>query len=421
LVATLSVTKRKRALLKISISSANSQASEEGAVEAMTSILTRANLLAALGAPGETAATIPGPEISIVVPTFKERDNVPVLVGLIDKALAGRRWEIIFVDDDSPDGTADAAKALAAADGRVRCLKRLGRRGLAGACIEGMLASSAPVVAVMDADLQHDEALLPLMLAAIEDGAQVVAGSRYVDGGTTGSGLSANRERGSHLATWLARRLLGVELTDPMSGFFMLRRDFFDRVAPRLSAQGFKILLDIMASAPEKPVTRELPFTFRERQYGESKLDTLVVLEYLSLVLSKLFGDWLSIRFVLFALVGATGVVVHLAALSVGLIPLGFDGAQAVATGIAMVWNFWLNNRLTYRDRRLRGGAALLGLLTFCAVCSVGAIANVGVASWMYHAPEAWRPSWWLAGTAGALMGAVFNYAVSSVVTWGRR
>jgi dolichol-phosphate mannosyltransferase len=368
-----------------------------------------------------------GPELSIVVPTFKERDNVAVLVGLIDAALSGRRWEVIFVDDDSPDGTANVAKELAATDARVRCIKRIGRRGLAGACIEGMLASAAPVVAVMDADLQHDERLLPQMLAAIEGGAEIAVGSRFAAGGATGEGLSVSRERGSRLANWMAHRLLGVTLSDPMSGFFMLRRDVFDTIAPHLSAQGFKILLDIMASAHRPLVTSELPFTFRERLHGESKLDTLVVFEYLSLLLAKLFGDWLSVRFVLFVLVGATGLIVHLAvlalALSAGHLP--FDGAQATATAAAMISNFWLNNRLTYRDRRLKGWRALTGLLSFCAICSVGALANIGVAGWLYHSDPAlsaaWRPSWWAAGGAGALMGAVFNYAVSSVVTWGRR
>lgn len=370
-------------------------------------------------APMPAAQSRLGPELTIVVPTFNEHENVPLLVEKIGSVLAGVRWEVIFVDDDSPDRTAARAKALAGDDPRVRCIRRVGRRGLSGACIEGMLASAAPVVAVMDADLQHDEALLPGMLDAINEGAELVVGTRYAEGGTATAGFSAIRQWGSEAATWLARRLLGIRISDPMSGFFMIRREIVDGVAPKLSAQGFKILLDIIASSPRALATVELPYRFRHRLHGESKLDMLVTLEYLGLLLAKLGGDWLSVRFILFMLVGLSGLAVHLLALRAGLdaLSLGFNWAQTFATYVAMTWNFVLNNQLTYRDRRLTGSRVIWGLLTFYAVCSVGAVANVGVASWIYLS----QPSWWLAGTAGALMGAVFNYAASSALTWRQR
>ena len=361
---------------------------------------------------------IPSPQLSIVVPTFNERGNVAELVARLRRILADANWEVIFVDDNSPDGTSAQVREIAVNDARVRCLRRVGRRGLAGACIEGMLASSAPVVAVMDADLQHDEAVLPAMLKAIGEGADVVVGTRYSGGGGTGTGLSAYREGGSRLATTLARTMLGVTISDPMSGFFMLRRENVEAAAPRLSEQGFKILLDILASTGNAPKIVELPYTFRERHSGQSKLDSLVVIEYLGLLLSKAVGDWLSVRFLLFVLVGASGLLVHLMALRLGLQAsgLGFGAAQGVATFAAMTWNFFANNQLTYRDRRLSGLAAVRGLLVFYAVCSIGAFANVGVAGWLYQG----HSSWWLAGTAGALMGAVFNYAASSALTWRR-
>lgn len=367
----------------------------------------------------DSPPALSAPELTIVVPTFNEHDNVSLLVEKLDQVLAGMRWEVIFVDDDSPDRTAARAKALAGADPRIRCIRRVGRRGLSGACVEGMLASAAPVVAVMDADLQHDEALLPGMLAQIRQGAELVVGTRYAEGGQSAAGFSALRQRGSATATWLARRLLNVTISDPMSGFFMIRREIVDELAPRLSAQGFKILLDIIATSPRVLKTVELSYRFRQRRHGESKLDMLVTLEYLGLLLAKLGGDWLSVRFILFMLVGLSGLAVHLMALRAGLdaFDLGFNWAQTFATYVAMTWNFVLNNRLTYRDRRLTGLQALWGLLTFYAVCSVGAVANVGVASWIYDA----RSSWWLAGTAGALMGAVFNYAASSALTWRQR
>ena len=360
----------------------------------------------------------PGPQLSIVVPTFNEIGNIAELVGRLRNTLTGINWEAIFVDDNSPDGTSVRLRQLAAQDVRIRCVRRVGRRGLAGACIEGMLASSAAVIAVMDADLQHDEALLPAMFEAIGKGADLVVGSRYTGAGVAEAGFSAYRQGASRLATTLARGLLGVTISDPMSGFFMLRREIVEEAAPRLSVQGFKILLDILASTHRALTIVELAYTFRERHSGQSKLDSLVVFDYLGLLASKSVGDWFSARFALFMLVGATGLGVHLISLLILLNPgqLAFGLAQTIATYMAMTWNFLLNNQLTYRDQRLRGWEALRGLVVFCAICSVGAIANVGVASWIYQS----RPSWWLAGTAGALMGAVFNYAASSALTWRR-
>lgn len=357
------------------------------------------------------------PELTVVLPTYNERDNLPLMVERLGRVLAGVAYEIVVVDDNSPDGTADVGRAIAARDPRVRVIRRVGRRGLSGACVEGMLASSAEVVAVMDADLQHDESLLPEMLGRLRSGAvDLVVASRHVEGGDVGEGLSKIRAAGSGLANRLARRLLNVTLSDPMSGYFMIRRAEVERLAPKLSTQGFKILLDIVATARGSLRIAELPFTFRERLHGDSKLDTLVALDYLGLLVSKLFGDLVSVRFLMFGLVGASGVVVHLVALKAALelIGLPFNAAQTLATVVAMTTNFYLNNRLTYRDRRLTGLAALRGLLSFYAVCSVGVLANVGVANLIYER----EPIWWLAGAAGAAMGAVWNYAASSVLTW---
>lgn len=370
-------------------------------------------------APSELEGGWRSPELSVIIPTLNERDNVPLIVAQLERALAGVHWEAIFVDDDSADGTAQAVRGLARGNPRVRCIRRIGRRGLAGACIEGMLASSALAVAVMDGDLQHDEALLPGMLDSIRAGADLAVATRFAEGGTADAGFSAVRAWGSRLASAATRRLMGMQLTDPMSGFFMMRREAFEALAPALSTQGFKLLLDIIASKQAPLRVVELPYQFRARRHGASKLDSLVVLDFAGLMLAKLSGDRVPVRFLLFMVVGASGLVVHLAALkaTLSLAGLGFDLAQAVAAYVAMTWNFVLNNQLTYRDRRLKGWAALKGLASFYAVCSVGAIANVGVASWVYGGD----PSWWLAGTAGALMGAVFNYAASSTITWRQR
>ncbi|WP_068318658.1 glycosyltransferase [Polycladidibacter hongkongensis] len=358
-------------------------------------------------------------ELSLVLPTYNEAQNLPLVVDLVEKALAGVNWEIIVVDDNSPDGTTKVARELAQTNPRVRAIRRIGRRGLSGACIEGMLSSSAKFVAVMDADLQHDESLLPRMLAALRSGDfDIAVASRHVEGGDVGSGLSAVRSWGSNLANNLARNLLKVTLSDPMSGFFMVARDKVDELAPKLSSQGFKILLDLVASANGTLRIKELPFVFRERQHGESKLDTLVTLDYLGLLVAKLFNDMISVRFLMYSAVGATGVIVHLITLQLLMFAalLPFTTAQLAATVVAMTSNFMLNNQLTYRDRRLKGLAWLRGLLSFYVVCSVGVLANVGVANFIYDA----QPLWWFAGAAGAIMGAVWNFVASNAVTWGR-
>jgi dolichol-phosphate mannosyltransferase len=359
------------------------------------------------------------PQLSVVVPTFNERDNVTTLFRRLETALAGTAFEVIFVDDNSPDGTWEVVRALAREDSRVRCIRRIGRRGLSGACIEGILASSAPSAAVIDADLQHDETQLPKMLKLLQDGeADLVVGSRYIEGGSADS-FNRQRAGASALATEVAKRVLRVKIADPMSGFFMIRRDRFEQLAPQLSTQGFKILLDIVATAHGNLRVKEIPFTFGSRLHGESKLDSMVALDFLGLVLAKLTHDVVSLRFLLFATVGSIGLIVHFAALYTALEAFDwpFPEAQACGALSAMTSNFILNNFLTYRDQRLKGFAILRGLLLFYLVCSVGLLANVGVAFSVYDQ----EPIWWLAGAAGALMGVVWNYAMSGLFVWRKR
>jgi dolichol-phosphate mannosyltransferase len=360
----------------------------------------------------------PGPELSVIVPTRNEHDNVRPVYDALCRTLQGIDWEAIFVDDDSEDGTPEAVCRLASQDRRVRCIQRVGRRGLASACVEGILASSAPYVAVMDADLQHDERLLPRMLDTLksEPIVDAVVGSRYVEQGST-STRNPHRAWLSNLATRMGRSIMRVPIADPMSGFFMLRREAFQTSARRLSSIGFKILLDIFASSPRPLQVKEIPFHFRERHAGESKFDALIGWEYLMLLADKIIGHVIPIRFVVFALVGGLGLVVHLAVLWFCLHPmqLTFELSQATATGVAIVGNFALNNWLTYHDRRLTGWKFVRGLLSFALICSFGAVANVGIATLLFTERHAF---WWVAGIAGAAMSAVWNYAVTSALTW---
>lgn len=352
--------------------------------------------------------------LAVIVPVLNEAENVRPLLAMLESALAGIAWEAIFVDDNSKDGTADLIRAIGRGDGRVRVLQRIGRRGLSSAVIEGMLATSAPVLAVIDGDLQHDERLLPRLYAAVVRGADLAVASRYMEDGGT-EGWDAKRAAASRWATRLAKRLTATPLSDPMSGFFAISRDALGEALPRLSGGGFKILLDIAASSPRPLAIVELPYHFRSRQAGESKLDARVILDYGLLLVEKALGRFVPVRLFLFLAIGALGVLPNLAVLGLLLqLGIGFAIAQTAAVIVAMTCNFALNNSLTYRDRRRTGWRFFTGLLSYWAVCSVGAAANVGVGSLLNGNHE----QWWVSGIAGALVGAMWNFGASSLLTW---
>lgn len=359
------------------------------------------------------------PAVSIVVPTYAEAENVGALYKALASVLEGEDWELIVVDDDSPDGTADVVRAIAQTDRRVRCLQRIGRRGLSTAVVEGMLSSSAPVVAVMDADLQHDEAILPDMLRKLcRDDLDIVIGSRYATGGHTGD-WSSSRRNISSIATRLSAGVAPADLQDPMSGFFVVKRSVFQDAVRRLSGYGYKILVDIFASSTRPLRFAEVPYSFRTRVRGESKLDTLVVWEYLMLLLDKRIGRVVSPRFLFFGLVGGIGIAVHYAVLSTAYVAMGvgFSVAQASATIVAMTSNFALNNMFTYRDRRLSGWNLVKGLLTFYAACGLGAVANVGVAAYAFERNVQWA----LSSAAGISVGTLWNFLATARFTWANR
>jgi dolichol-phosphate mannosyltransferase len=366
----------------------------------------------------EVHSPLKGPELTIVIPTFNERENVGELIRRLEDCLPDCAWEAVFVDDDSPDGTGETVREFAARDHRVRCIQRVGRRGLSTACIEGMLSSSAPFLAVIDGDLQHDERLLPEMLESLQhEDVDIVVGSRYLDGGGVGN-WERSRALISRWATRLSRVVLREALTDPMSGFFMVRREAFQAAVRDLSGIGFKILLDIFASSPTQLRFRELPYEFRSRLAGESKLDNQVAWEYGMLLLDKLIGHIVPVRFFVFALIGSLGALVHLfvQAVLIELLGLAFVVSQVVATLIAMTFNFSVNNVLTYRDVRLRGWAWVRGLLSFVLACSVGVVANVGFASYIFTLDARWV----VAAVAGIAVGVVWSYVITRIYTWKR-
>jgi dolichol-phosphate mannosyltransferase len=364
---------------------------------------------------GQTIA----PLLAVIIPTFNERPNISILVDKLHKTLSGVTWEAIFVDDDSPDGTAEHVFNLAATDPHIRCIRRIGRRGLSSACIEGMLSTSAPYLAVMDADLQHDETLLPIMLKALdEENHDLVIGTRYMEGGSVGE-WDESRQHTSMVATMLSQRLLGLTIKDPMSGFFMLRRQVIQDAIYRLSNMGFKVLVDIVVSSPGHLRIKEIPFRFGIRIAGESKLDNRVAWDYLMLLADKTIGRYVPVQLISFASVGALGVLVHISILwlAMSLLALPFLWAQSSAVLISMVFNYFLNNSLTYRDKQLHGFQWWVGLFKFMLACGIGAASNVGVASYIYNDSGLWLFS----SLAGILVGLMWNYVTSSLFVWSHR
>lgn len=360
---------------------------------------------------------MPGYDLTVVVPTYNERENLEELIGKVAAALEGIHWEIVFVDDDSPDGTAEAVFEISRREPRVRCIRRVGRRGLSSACIEGMCSSAAPYVAVMDADLQHDETILKGMYEKISsEDLDIVVGSRFTQGGSTG-GLPGFRVKMSKFATFLGSRLLRVKTTDPMSGFFMLRRPFLYEVIHDLSGKGFKILLDLFASARREVRFGELPYNMRARAHGESKLDSVVLWEYLLLLCEKTIGKLIPVRFIFFVAVGLFGTIVHLSVLGAALnFGAAFVVGQSIAAFIAMTINFIFNNIFTYADKRLRGLRFVRGLFIFYLACAIGAVINLIVATYLYDNSL----PWWVAGLIGAGVGSVWNYSITAQYAWSQ-
>ncbi|HYW48926.1 MAG TPA: glycosyltransferase family 2 protein [Bryobacteraceae bacterium] len=355
------------------------------------------------------------PELTIVVPTVDERANVVPLLEALGAVLHGIDYEVIFVDDDSADGTAAEARQAAQRDPRVRVLERIGRRGLSSAVIEGMLASSAPYLAVMDSDLQHDEAILPAMLEKLKkEQLDLVIGTRHIEGGSVGD-MAQRRVTLSHWGRRLSALVCHADLSDPMSGYFVVTREYLDEVARSLSCIGFKVLLDLVVSARRPVRIGEVPYQFRQRLHGRSKLDILVSLEYLELLADKLVGDFVPASYVVFGLAGSVGILAHLAFVQLlRMRGMALSRAQLVSSVLVIGINFVLNNKLTFRRARLSGWNFAMGLAIFYAACSVGLYLNLRVLEDLTRHSV----SWYVAAAAGLVVGSVWNYWMSALFVW---
>ena len=356
--------------------------------------------------------------LSVVLPTFNERDNVaPIVAELLP---LGERYdlEILFVDDDSADGTAEVVRDLAHRHDAIRLIRRVGRAGLSSAIKEGILDATGDLVVVMDCDGQHEPATVARAVEhLLATGFDLVIGSRFhVEAEILG--LSDRRERNSTWANAVACFSLPRyrALTDFMSGFFVLRPEAALPFVRRVDVNGFKFLYELLALSGGRLRVSEVPLSFQPRIAGDSKLDLAIVWDLGVSILHTLLLRSVPRRAISFALVGASGVVVQLLVNRL-LMAVGWSFEQALPPAVvtAATSNYLINNALTFRFQRQKGLALLRGLCKFLVVASLPVLANVGVASAFYNLVSA--DTFW-AQLAGIVVVFVWNYAASSKFVW---
>ena len=358
------------------------------------------------------------PSLSIVIPTYNEKDNISKILEKLKNALKGITHEIIFVDDNSPDGTSKEIKFFMKKSSNIRLVHRIGRRGLSGAVIEGFFAANSELVAVMDCDLQHDETKLSDMMDLFSKSTSldIVIASRFIEGGEiSGIAFSKYRKLGSMITTFLVKRLLKINSSDPLSGFFMAKKATFLRSADKLQTQGFKILADFLATEGKKIEIKELGYKFKNRIAGESKMSILTALELIGLVLSQIFQGKVSIRFILFCMVGLSGIFVQLLITGASMFFINqFPTSQTLGIIAAMTSNYFLNNSITFKERKLVSFELIRGLFSFYLICSLGAFTNVAIASYIFD----FSSNWLISSFIGAVFGAIWNFTLTSIFTW---
>jgi dolichol-phosphate mannosyltransferase len=353
--------------------------------------------------------------LSIIVPTFNERQNIGRLIEKIRsiKHQINCNFEIVFIDDDSPDGTWDEIKKNWSSD--VRGLLRHARKGLASAVVEGMLTCNSKYFIIMDADMQHDETMIPSILRNLRSYDLVVVCrnlNEQIDG------FSSTRRFISKFGNSILKRLMATQLSDPLSGFFGIRSEEFHLLSRKLNPIGFKILSEIIFVNPKLKVL-ELPGNFKKRLFGQSKLDTKVIIEMFEMVLHRIFGKFFPLKVLFFLIVGFFGMAVHLTSLfiCIKIFNLNFSFSQAMSIFLAMTFNFFLNNILTYSALRIKGVRVLFGLLKFCLACLIGALINQFVSVTIFKSGI----SWWVAGLSGAAVGSLWNYVLTSSIVWSKK
>jgi dolichol-phosphate mannosyltransferase len=356
------------------------------------------------------------PVVSVIIPTFNEADNLPVLVRRLENILSHLSYEVIVVDDDSPDETWRIGQELSTENRRVRVVRRMDTRGLSSAVMAGFAVAQGKTLAVIDADLQHDERILPNLVEAVsERGADVAVGSREVDGGSYGN-FAPHRRFISWGGAQLARTMLGVGVGDPMSGFFVLSRDRYESVVGKVNPRGFKILLEFLANGP-RPKVAEVGYTFGDRVHGTTKLTGSVAASYMLALMELSFGRFMTATFSAYALVGMLGLMLRLSIEASGT-AIGITAAAAIALEVSIISNYGFNNIFTFAPYRHRGPSVFWGLIKFHIVAGYGLI----IAGGIDHFVDSRTPTtalWDLLGlVAGVLVATVGNYLLNCSITW---
>lgn len=356
--------------------------------------------------------------LTVVLPAYKERQNIEYVIGQL--TLADARHQIarvVYVDDDSPDDSAEFIKQLPVGSIPIDCIHRIGRQGLSSAVVEGVMLADTKYVAVMDADGQHKASdLMGMLDLLISQNLDCVVGSRFKANKVIDSHIGMRHwisQRGNQLSNFVLKR----ELTDPLTGFFVFKRSLFLEVVREMRPTGFKILIEFLYRLRNHQIRlEEYPIGFATRHDGESKLDSKVILDFADQILGFATKGLVPDKFLGFILVGLTGLAVHFLTLYILLFQAhaSFNVAQTIATLIAMISNFSVNNIFTFRRNRLNGLAWFKGLLYFVLVCSVGAFANVGAASFMNNHGQVW----WLSASLGVIVGTVFNFSMTRFLVW---
>jgi dolichol-phosphate mannosyltransferase len=389
-------------------------------------------------APADPASVEPStPVVSVITPTFNEAENLPILVGRLHDALADIPHEIIVADDDSPDRTWEVAEGLAADDPRITVMRRFHDPGLSASVLDGMSVARGEVLAVIDADLQHDESILADMVEQVlDDRADVVVGSRSTAGGGYGE-WSSSRRFVSWVATLIARLLLRVPVSDPMSGYFAVSRRAYEATAPQLNPRGFKILLEFIGRNRDLRVS-EVGYEFSNRVHGETKLNRSVIRSYLLGVAELRLGRQVNPTFLLYVLVGIVGLIVNSTAfwlaewIGFPVVTTGLnDEIDPIATSflfslqLSILVLFVLNNEFTFWEQRFQGLRLLPAFVVYEAMSLLGAGVHVAVFTFLQE--SGFLLSFFGGATRvvhnllGAVVALIINWYLNTTYLWRRR
>lgn len=347
--------------------------------------------------------------LSVIIPTFNEAENILKVINEVEDSLQGHDYEIIVVDDNSPDGTSDLVKKYSKSNSKVSCIKRTWKKGLSSAVVEGVALSSKEHICVMDGDGQHNPKDLSKFINEFENQEiDLVIGSRFIGKKNT-EGLSSSRNELSRFGIKITNFFLKSPVTDPLSGFFMAKRQSLEGIRGSLYKDGFKILFDILM-LDKSLKFEEVAIDFRSRLKGESKLNISTLFNLAGQIFENLTQGLIPANFIVFAFVGTLGVVVHLASLNI-LLSFGIEFilGNLCSTLLAMCSNYFLNNYITFHNIHKLFSERLKGLLKYCFANSFSILANIGVASQFYLNDF----SAFSSAMLGIMAGLILNYFLS--------